>query len=134
MENQNTLSTKSFKNALIQNIAAGNTIVLNRPARDIVVESLICDKYISHDWWCYQIITAAGGEVIYDTKKSVRYRQHRQNLIGGNDRIVDKLQRLNSFFSGFFKSWIDVNISNLNKNRHLIKRAWLEILDIFIKA
>ena len=47
---------------------------------------------------------------------------------------MDKLQRLNSFFSGIFKSWIDVNISNLNKNRHLIKRANLEILDNFIKA
>mgnify|MGYP001361623119 CR=1 FL=1 len=125
---------KGFKNALIQNIAAGNTIVLNRSARDLVVESLICDKYISHDWWCYQLITAAGGEVIYDKKKSVRYRQHRQNLIGGNNRFRDKLQRLNSFISGIFKSWIDVNISNLNNNRNLIKRDNLEILDNFIKA
>ena len=57
---------KGFQNALVQNIAAGNTIVMNKLARDLVVKSLICDRFISHDWWCYKLISAAGGEIIFD--------------------------------------------------------------------
>ena len=37
---------------------------MNKKARNLVVKSLICDKYISHDWWCYQMVSAAGGEII----------------------------------------------------------------------
>ena len=73
---------KSFKNALIQNIAGGNTIVMNKKARNLVVKSLICDEYISHDWWCYLLVTAAGGNIIFNSKKSVKYRQHKKKPIG----------------------------------------------------
>lgn len=125
---------KVFQNALVQNIAAGNTIVMNKLARDLVVKSLTCDKFISHDWWCYQLITAAGGEIIFDEMKSVKYRQHQKNLIGGNNRIIDKYNRFNSFFSGFFKSWIDINIINLKENKNLIKKENLEIFKNFIRA
>ena len=125
---------KGFQNALVQNIAAGNTIVMNKLARDLVVKSLKSFDYISHDWWCYQIISAAGGEIIFDKVKSVRYRQHQENLIGGNHRIIDKYTRLNSFFSGIFKSWIDINITNLKENKNLIKKENLEILEKFIRA
>ena len=123
-----------FKNALIQNIAGGNTIVMNKKARNLVVKSLICDKYISHDWWCYQMISAAGGEIIFNSKKFVRYRQHGKNLIGGNDRLIDKLKRFKIFFSGVFKKWTDINIKNLKKNRTLINKENFETLQKFIKA
>ncbi len=125
---------KGFQNALVQNIAAGNTIVMNKLARDLVVKSLICDRFISHDWWCYQLISAAGGEIIFDEMKSVKYRQHQKNLIGGNDRIIDKYKRFHSFFSGIFKSWIDINLINLNKNKNLIKKENLEIFENFVRA
>ena len=66
--------------------------------------------------------------------KSVRYRQHQKNLIGGNDSIIDKYKRFNSFFSGIFKSWIDVNIINLKENKNLIKKENFEIFQNFIRA
>ena len=50
----------SFQNALTQNIFGGNTMVFNRNAFDLICSSNINQKIISHDWWCYQIISGAG--------------------------------------------------------------------------
>ena len=54
----------SFANALVQNVAAGNTIVLNRPALDLVqLAAAAADRagITAHDWWLYQLIIGAGG-------------------------------------------------------------------------
>ena len=72
----------AFANALLQNIASGNTILMNKMARELVIKTVLAENFISHDWWCYQIISGAGGEVIFDKNKTVRYRQHKNNLIG----------------------------------------------------
>ena len=131
---KNFTKKKCFKNALIQNIAGGNTIVMNREARNLVVKSLISNKYIAHDWWCYQIITAAGGEIIFDSKKSVKYRQHSKNLIGSNKSFQERFTRLKTFYSGNFKEWTDVNIHNLILNKNLITNENLKILTTFINS
>lgn len=125
---------KCFKNALVQNIAGGNTIVMNKEARNLVVKSLISNKYIAHDWWCYQLITAAGGEIIFDSKKSVRYRQHTSNLIGSNIGLYERFIRLKKFYSGNFKEWTDINVNNLILNRSLITNENLRTLKTFIKS
>ena len=39
---------------------------------------------VAHDWWAYQLVSGAGGTVIYDPEPLVAYRQHSGNLIGGN--------------------------------------------------
>ena len=59
---------------------------------NIVINSLVSDKYISHDWWCYLIISASGGDIIFDPLKLVKYRQHEKNLIGGNRNFNDKIR------------------------------------------
>ena len=125
---------KCFKNALVQNIAGGNTIVMNKEARNLVVKSLISHKYIAHDWWCYQLITAAGGEIIFDSKKSVRYRQHTSNLIGSNIGFNERFTRLKNFYSGNFKEWTDINVNNLIINKSLITNENLRTLKTFINS
>ncbi len=110
----------NFKNALIQNIAGGNTITINKSARNLIVNSLKCNNYISHDWWCYQLISAAGGNIIFSSDKLVRYRQHNLNLIGGNQTSIDKLKRFRKFISGDLKEWNDINIENLIINKNLV--------------
>ena len=124
----------NFQNSLIQNIAGGNTILLNRKARELVVKSIKSEKYISHDWWCYQIISAAGGEIIFNPDKSVKYRQHDKNIIGGNQGTKEISKRLKKFFSGKFSEWSDLNIENLNKNKYLFKKNNLQIFEYFQKA
>jgi len=71
----------SFANALVENIATGCTVVLNRRARAIICSQLP-QKALMHDWWCYLVISVFG-KVIYDDQPSIRYRQHRNNVAGG---------------------------------------------------
>ena len=123
-----------FKNALIQNIAGGNTILMNKKARNLMIHSLVSDQYISHDWWCYLLISASGGDIIFDPIKSVKYRQHGKNIIGGNQKFKDKIRRFIKFFHGSFKEWNDINIRNLLKNKNLINKKNLKTLQTFIDA
>ena len=124
----------TFANSLIQNFLGGNTILMNKKAQELIVSSLNSDKYTVHDWYCYQLISGAGGEVIYSLEKTLKYRQHGKNLIGRNDRKGDKFRRLREFFSGRFKNWIDINISNMENNTSLIASKNLKILENFKKS
>ena len=124
----------TFANALLQNIAGGNTILMNNLARQIVVKTVKAENFISHDWWCYQIISGAGGEVIFDKHKTVRYRQHNYNLIGKNNGFLDIKLRILEFLSGKVKRWSDINLENLLKYRYLLTKDNIEILENFIKA
>ncbi|KGE20490.1 glycosyltransferase family 2 protein [Paenibacillus wynnii] len=83
----------SFYNALIENIAVGTTITINNLARELLISKQpTMNKLIMHDWWSYLCISAFG-EVIYDEKPSVFYRQHQNNLIGGNKTLVEVVFR-----------------------------------------
>ena len=89
----------SFANALIQNIASGNTVVLNPAAVQLLQQALGLIRQgdvLHHDWLCYQLITGAGGRVIYDPTPSLYYRQHGQNLIGEGTSPKARLKRAQS--------------------------------------
>lgn len=77
-----------FPAALTQNVASGCTIVMNRPAADLVRRTWYDQPY--HDWWCYLIVTAAGGAVITDSTEVMLYRQHPGNTIGGQPRYIQR--------------------------------------------
>jgi hypothetical protein len=36
----------------------------------------------SHDWWVYQLVKGAGGNVYYDPEPTILYRQHAGCLVG----------------------------------------------------
>lgn len=72
----------TFKNALVENIATGCTIVINDAARRLLLKHPPClDKVIMHDWWVYLAVSAFG-KVHYDECPTVLYRQHQENLVG----------------------------------------------------
>lgn len=70
----------SFANALVQNIALGCTVVLNRAARDLV-RGRWPDECVMHDAWLY-LVVAGCGTVVYDEQVVVQYRQHGGNTVG----------------------------------------------------
>lgn len=70
-----------FGNALVENIAAGCTIVINQRARALIL-SRNPGHIAIHDWWFYMIVSALG-KVLYDERVNIRYRQHAGNVIGG---------------------------------------------------
>ncbi|MEL7151537.1 MAG: glycosyltransferase family 2 protein [Pseudomonadota bacterium] len=109
----------SFRNALVQSIAGGNTMVLNRAAIDLLQDTMRhADGVISHDWWVYQIVCGAGGTLIYDTEPHVLYRQHQNNLIGSNSGWTARIARLKALLRGRFRDWTTANCAALNRSRH----------------
>jgi len=119
-----------FRNALVQNMAAGNTIMLNRAALDLLQAAARKNRrLVAHDWWIYLIITGAGGQVIYDTEPRLYYRQHAANQIGANDTLRASLQRIRQLLDGRFSTWNRVNIITLSDAADLLtpqNRALLE--------
>ncbi|QFU76699.1 glycosyltransferase [Halioglobus maricola] len=103
----------SFANAVIQNIAGGNTMVFNRAARELLQRAGEVDV-VSHDWWTYMLVSGAGGSVIYDPQPSLSYRQHAGNSIGANTGLRNRSQRYLGFLSGRNREWNARNLIALN--------------------
>lgn len=70
----------SFANALVQSAATGCTIVLDRPAADLLAREDPVEVMM-HDAWAYLVVTGCGASW-YDPEPVVRYRQHGRNVIG----------------------------------------------------
>lgn len=121
----------SFRNALVQSIAGGNTILLNRAARDLLARASARTGFVSHDWWAYLIVTGAGGIVHYDPRPLVHYRQHAANLVGANVSWRARVSRLGRLFKGEFADWTDLNLAGLAVNRDLLTPDAAACLDLF---
>lgn len=94
-----------FRNALVQSIAGGNTMVMNHAAFDLLRQSLHSGTPVVHDWWCYIIVSGAGGLVHYEPEPLVDYRQHAGNLIGANDGWGARLKRIGGLLAGRQRAW-----------------------------
>lgn len=121
---------RTFRNALIQSIAGGNTMVFNRRTKDLL-EKVGPVDHPSHDWWLYQLTTGAGGDVFYDPVPQVLYRQHQDALVGGNNSAGAKLERISMVFRGQFRRWSDQNIAALENARPFLKHGTKETLELF---
>jgi glycosyltransferase involved in cell wall biosynthesis len=130
-----TLSTlnerkPSFSNALVQCIAGGNTMVMNQSARNLLLNAGKV-KVKSHDWWAYQLVSGAGGEVFYHSFPSVRYRQHDHNVSGENRSLKALWLRLKLLFRGDYKEWIDMQVRALLKSYHTLTPENKAIFTLF---
>ena len=76
-----------FTNALVENVATGCTVVLNRSARNLIRKQ-VPQKTLMHDWWCYLVVSAFG-RVVFDERPGIKYRQHAGNVIGGTSSRVE---------------------------------------------
>jgi glycosyltransferase involved in cell wall biosynthesis len=123
----------SFENALVQNVGGGNTMVMNKAARDLLCETGGI-HVVSHDWWAYTLIAGAGGTVIYDSNPSVGYRQHDNNMVGSNNDWPSRLSRLWWLLKGRFRTWNTINTKALQQVRHLLTPENQCILDEFSTA
>lgn len=70
-------------NVLVESLATGCTVILNRAARAAVLRLRPADArpVIAHDWWC-ALVVAALGRMVYDPEPRILYRQHQANAIG----------------------------------------------------
>ena len=124
----------SFENALVQSIAGGNTMTFNRKAFDTLRHSIDpVLSYVSHDWLLYQIVTAVGGTVIYDTAPTLLYRQHDFNQIGHNLGFLPKIKRLRMLLEGQFKNWNSVHEAFWKKNSSIIDQTNVATISEFYR-
>lgn len=124
----------SFSNALVQNIGGGNTMVMNRAARDLVVSTVSASEIVSHDWWTYIVVTGAGGTVFYDPQPTLGYRQHTHNLVGANQNWKARARRVIALLQGRFKQWNTMNSDALARCRHVLTDDSQKALAVFNAA
>ena len=124
----------SFANALMQNIGGGNTMVFNNAAVRLLREAGENKSVSTHDWWAYMVVAGCGGLVFYDSKPTLRYRQHDDNLVGTNSNWAARLKRVRMIVQGRFKHWNDCNISALSTLEHRLTPTNREILRRFADA
>ncbi len=122
-----------FRNALTQSISGGNTMVMNRAALDLARRAGT-SNCASHDWWLYQLVTGAGGQVIYDPVPYILYRQHDANVIGANSGFAAKVKRLRMIWAGRLRKWTDINITALQNARSLLTPENAALLRDFREA
>lgn len=124
----------SFANALVQNIASGNTMVFNRAAHQLLCAGgADADVYI-HDWWLYLLVTACGGTVRYDPHPTLRYRQHDINLIGMNTGWKARLARVRMLFAGRLGEWDEQHVRALQRLDRYLAASSRRTLEIFATA
>lgn len=102
----------SFGNALVQNIASGNTMVFSN-ATLITQKKIKPENCVWHDWTTYLVATSLGGLVLFDSQPSLLYRQHGGNVIGSNDSLLSTIKRLKPLTEGRFKTWTEKNLKAL---------------------
>lgn len=121
----------SFQNALVQNIASGNTMVFNDSARVLMMKLGGGISIPLHDWWTYIIVTACDGAIFFDSNPTVRYRQHDGNLWGMNTGWINRAVRVKKLFEGRFKGWNDLHIKTLDGIKQIVAPRNQKVLNQF---
>lgn len=121
----------SFGNALVQNIASGNTMVMSRDVL-LAQKKVKPEHSVWHDWTTYLVATALGDMVCFDDQPSLLYRQHRGNVIGSNDGLIAQIRRFKPLFEGRFKQWTDANMAAVRDLETLPTQNALDLFHNFL--
>ncbi len=119
-----------FRNALVQSIAGGNTMVFNQETK-LALEKVGVVDVPSHDWWLYLLVSGIGGEVYYDRVPQILYRQHDGSIVGENRSFGSKCFRAYTLLRGRFRNWNTKNIEALCVVNRMLTEDNQEILRLF---
>lgn len=67
-----------WRNAVVENIVPGCTIVMGDKLRSLMVETDGAGV-LMHDWWAY-LVGSAFGTIVFDPEARILYRQHLSNV------------------------------------------------------
>ncbi|UXX81819.1 glycosyltransferase [Roseovarius pelagicus] len=131
----NRVKAPSFRNALVENIAPGNTIVLNAAAAALArTAARLTGPVFAHDWWLYLLISGAGGRILTDPSRVLFYRQHRTNAIGAGTGIRGLVARKHAVLRGVFRARIAGNIAAMQDCAAFLTPENYATLDRFTNA
>lgn len=124
-----------FANALVENIAPGNTIVLNPAAAALVrAAAPLAKEVYAYDWWIYQLVSGVGGYVHYDPEPRVLYRQHAGNVIGAGETVAGLLGNKIRVLRGTYTKRLNGQLAALKACEGLLTAQSRVQLDQFIAA
>ncbi|WGZ93715.1 MAG: glycosyltransferase family 2 protein [Candidatus Thiothrix putei] len=126
-----------FVHSLTQNFANGNTMVFNHAACNLLRTVGHSVTAVAHDWWLYLLVAGAGGNVFYDSRAYLRYRQHSTNLIGMETHWLTRMLRLQTVravWQGKFRNGNDGQLRSLMCNRGILAPRNQQLLDKFFRA
>lgn len=106
----------SFGNSLIENISCGCTMVFTRQLKEYICRFPMPEDMYMHDWFLY-MIACAEGDVIFDSRPFVLYRQHGNNVLGNAATLRDLLHRRVCNF-GKVKKYVPKQIQNYAEIYH----------------
>lgn len=123
-----------FANALIQNIASGNSMVFNNAARALLQQAGARLPIVYHDWWAYMVVSGCGGRVFFDPVPSLRYRQHGANLVGMDTGWRARLKYWRQLLQGQSRTRNSGNITALRTLEDRLTPENRQALAYFAKA
>lgn len=122
----------SFANALIENVAFGNTIVMNGAAARIARAAAPHARGVyAHDWFLYQLLTGAGALCLAERQPVLLYRQHGRNAIGAPGGARDWIRRKVGVMRGLYALRLGAQLDALERCQHMLlpeNRAMLRLL------
>lgn len=124
----------SFRNALVQNVVSGHSLVMDGAARALVCQAGVPRGIAYHDWWLYQLISGAGGHIHVDTAHMTKYRQHETNVMGAHDGLRATLHRCAQVLGRTYGDWIEANVTALSRVDHLLTPENRTLLERFRAA
>jgi glycosyltransferase involved in cell wall biosynthesis len=124
-----------FRNALVQNLLSGNTMVMTPAAAHLLQKAeRKAGPVPVHDWWAYQMITGAGGRAVLDSLPGVLYRQHGSNVIGHKRALRALPARIRGHLGGRYRTWARQNSAALGACAPLLTPENRRSLEAFTKA
>jgi len=124
------LKKPSFKNALVQSLAGGNTMAFNNHLKKIASQFKEVE-IVSHDWWLYIINELSDGKTFYDEEPTIFYRQHKGSLIGNNTTFLAKMKRLWLLFKGVYRDYNSRHLEAFDKINMPFSQKNIQIIDDF---
>ena len=124
------LKPPSFRNAIVQSLAGGNTMAFNNPLKKIVSQFKKAD-IVSHDWWLYIMNELSEGKTLYDRESTIFYRQHSNSLIGANTGFIAKLRRLRMLLKGVYREYNTKHLDTFNQINLPSTKANIKLIDDF---
>lgn len=101
-----------FRNAVVQNVVSGHTATLSAAATALV-RAAGPVTVPHHDWWLYQLVSGAGGQVVIDREATVLYRQHGGNAMGAHRDARAVAARMRMVLGRTWSGWIAQNLTAL---------------------
>ena len=102
--------------AMVRTPVSGHSLVLD-PAATALARSAGVPAVPFHDWWLVLLILACGGRAVIDDEVVLHYRQHGDNVLGGNRGVRAARRRLGLVLRGDWGRWTAANLDALDDIR-----------------